>query len=284
LTGDGVNDAPALKSTDIGITMGLTGTEVTKQAANMILADDNFATIVEAVREGRGIFDDIKKFLRYLLSSNMGEVLTVFLGVVLAGVIGLTGGSEAVVLPLLATQILWINLITDSGPALAMGVDPETEDMMARPARKLTERVIDAQMWAGVLEIGAVMAVVTLLTIDMYLPGGLVQETHDLGRARTAGITVLVFCQLFNCFNTRSGTVSAFRHLFVNRWLWAAIALSVVLQVAVVHVGFLNTAFGTVPLSWDQWPVCIAMGSVVLWFSELRKLLARSIRRSPAPQ
>src|SRR5215203_4837557 len=112
LTGDGVNDAPALKSTDIGITMGLTGTEVTKQAANMILADDNFATIV----------DDIKKFLRYLLSSNMGEVLTVFLGVVLAGVIGLTGGSEAVVLPLLATQILWINLIADSGPPWRWGL------------------------------------------------------------------------------------------------------------------------------------------------------------------
>ena len=185
-------------------------------------------------------------------------------------------------LPLLATQILWINLITDSGPALAMGVDPETEDVMARPPRKLTERVIDTRMWAGVLEIGAVMAVVTLLTIDMYLPGGLIEGDPAAGATPAPRRSPCwSSAQLFNCFNARSETTSAFHHLFVNRWLWGAIALSVVLQIAVVHIGFLNTAFGTVPLSWDQWLVCIAMGSVVLWFSELRKLLARSLRRSP---
>jgi len=281
VTGEGINDAPALKSADIGVAMGRTGTDVAREAANMILADDNFASIVQAIREGRGIFSNIKKSLRYLLSSNMGEILTVFFGVVLAGVIGLSQG-HTVALPLLATQILWINLLTDGAPALAMGVDPQTEEVMNRPPRSMSDRVIDRRMWNNIVVIGAAVAAATLITIHLYVPGGPMPASLDT--ARTAGFTVLVITQLFNTINARSDTQTAFRGFFANGWLWAAIAVSALLQVAVVQLPFFNTAFTTTPLSASQWLVCIALSSTVLWVSEVRKLILRYIdsRRPPS--
>ena len=268
MTGDGVNDAPSIKNADIGVGMGITGTDVTKNVADMILADDNFATIVSAVGEGRRIYDNIRKAIQFLLASNLSEVLAIFF----ATLLGFTIFQPV--------QLLWINLITDCFPALALGMEKPEADVMNRKPRDSKEGIFAGGLGAAVFYQGVL---VTLITLASYFIGHWFEtgnlEITDSIHGTTMAFLTLSMCEVFHSFNMRSLRGSIFTLKGQNKWLWGAGILSLVLTSVVVLIPPVASVFGMVAIGWEEYLIAMGLGISIIPLVELGKLIQRAFAK-----